>query len=427
MKKILLFILSNCLFIGVSAKTYYGPYSDYSSYTEEKIISNELIDVKEKKFYRAYEEIVNYEYLEENDLYEKTGNSKFILSEPLEEKPENVFEEKIYYSYYPQNEDTYLKFSNNNSLSLSVKDVVINDEIYKYNYLITRSYEYAFDFEKNSNRYEISLNTNSDSYSINVYLVYKNEEHFLGFLTNDNDKVVIDDSNNFFLKTLEKTDNKDFIGKLENTNTYYIEGKYLYEYKIVNKNYLDLYLDESDIYKLDYDDYKIYYAYRKRDKVEFKDEFLIDSYDTSLDSFITTEADYKVTSNIDYLVNGTYKINYILPFKTYTFDVTVDIKDNYINLIKATNGALNAMKTEYDEALFLVDKKNNEIKSLIDSSNDEYLNDEIIKCKSKLEDTEKNKLSLEETKVEAKKSSVIALLCLIIIYIYLFIAKKVER
>ena len=85
------------------------------------------------------------------------------------------------------------------------------------------------------------------------------------------------------------------------------------------------------------------------------------------------------------------------------------------------------MKTEYDKALFLVDKKNNEIKSLIDSSNDEYLNDEIIKCKSKLEDTEKNKLSLEETKVEAKKSSVIALLCLIIIYIYLFIAKKVER
>ena len=45
----------------------------------------------------------------------------------------------------------------------------------------------------------------------------------------------------------------------------------------------------------------------------------------------------------------------------------------------------------------------------------------------KLSAVDNNKEIKEETKVEAKKSSVIALLCLIIIYIYLFIAKKVER
>ena len=81
---------------------------------------------------------------------------------------------------------------------------------------------------------------------------------------------------------------------------------------------------------------------------------------------------------------------------------------------------------------YLIDKLNisrSKVQKLIDN-NKVLVNDKIVKASYvvKYDDVINVDNNLfEETKVEAKKSSVIALLCLIIIYIYLFIAKKVER
>ena len=105
----------------------------------------------------------------------------------------------------------------------------------------------------------------------------------------------------------------------------------------------------------------------------------------------------------------------------------IDIKENYINLIKAQEKALKDLQDKHDEAVYKVNLKNQEIKEVINSSDDEYINNEYIKCKDKLNDEKENKTDLKTVKVKAKKSSIIIVLFLIIGYIYLFLSKKVER
>ena len=429
MKKIILLVLINLFIIPVNAKTYYGPYSEYSSYSEEFKESSDTVDVIEKKVYRAYEENVIYEYLENHPTGIKTGQTKLVLGEKTTIKPEHVFEENTLYTYLKQSENAKIKIKNNFGTSIYIEDIIINGKSQNKCHFLTNAYSYALTFEKNSNEYLISIKTeHKENYSLTFSLIYDKQERIIGTITNDNESLLIDESIIFYDEEETETEDKEsIIGKYIGEKTYYIPSYIYYEYMITNINYLDLYLEDSLEYKLDYNDSKTLYSFRTREKIEVDDNLYIDSKDINLMDFISSNCDVKFTSNINYSINGIYKVNYITPFKTISKDVTVDIKENYINLIKAQEKALKDLQDKHDEAVYKVNLKNQEIKEVINSSDDEYINNEYIKCKDKLNDEKENKTDLKTVKVKAKKSSIIIVLFLIIGYIYLFLSKKVER
>ena len=429
MKKILFLILLNLFIIPVNAKTYYGPYSEYSTFSEEVIESSDTIEVIEKKVFRAYEENITYEYLENHPTGTKTGNSKIVLGEKTTIKPENIFEEHTLYTYLKQTDKALIKIKNNLDKSIYIEDILINGESQNKCHFLTSTYAYGLNYEKNSNSYTINIKTEfKENYSLTFSLIYNKQERIIGTITNDNQSLLIDEDIIFYDEEELETDNKnEIIGKFVGEKKYYIPAYIYYEYKIVNLNYLDLYLEESDEYKLDYDDYKILYSYRKRDKVDISDKIYIDSKDINLMDFVESNCDVKFTSNINYSLNGTYKVNYITPFKTISTDVIVDIKENYINLIKEQEKALEDLKEKHDIAIYKINLKNQEIKEILNNSNDEYINNEYLKCKSKLEDEKENKTDLTTVKVKAKKSSIVIVLFLIIGYSYFILSKKVER
>lgn len=429
MKKIILLILLNLLIIPVNAKTYYSSYSEYSNFTEEKMETNDLVDVQTKKVYHAYTEEISYEYSKHNENGIKTGNTKLVIGEKTNIKPENLFEESTIYTYLKQSDKAIIKLKNNLNTSVYIKDMYINDESQDMSYLLTSNYAFGLSYKKSSNSYKFNIETEYKSnYNITISLVFNNEERIIGTLTNDSESLLIEEDKIFYDDEEYKSEDiNSFVGKIINEEKYYILAYIYYEYMIINKNYLDLYLDEALEYKLDYDDYKILYSYRTRDKIIIEDNIVIDSKNINLMDYISASCDVKFTSDINYSKNGKYTVNYITPFKTIKKEITVDIKENYINLIKEQENALKDLKEKHDEALYKVNKKNLEIKEILNNEDDKFINDEYIKCKSKLDDLKQDKTNFKDVKIKAKSSSIIIVIFLLISYVYILLSKKVER
>ena len=139
-----------------------------------------------------------------------------------------------------------------------------------------------------------------------------------------------------------------------------------------------------------------------------EDEIIIDKKDINLKDYITFSSipkeEIKITSNIDLNLNGTYKVNYILPFKTVVKDAIVDLKENYISLINKQNDYIKYLKDEADKSVYKVDKKNQEIKEILISSSKEKneINEKYISCQIELKNLKDVK---ENFKVETKKET----------------------
>ena len=80
------------------------------------------------------------------------------------------------------------------------------------------------------------------------------------------------------------------------------------------------------------------------------------------------------------------------------------------------------MYDAYVDASYLVEKKNQEIKDVINSSNDEYILEEYEKCKSLLEEEKNKKLDFNENK---QNKNILMILFTISMSIGLFIKKFV--
>ena len=76
----------------------------------------------------------------------------------------------------------------------------------------------------------------------------------------------------------------------------------------------------------------------------------------------------------------------------------------------------------YVDASYLVEKKNQEIKDVINGSNDEYILEEYEKCKSLLEEEKNKKLDFNENK---QNKNILMILFTISMSIGLFIKKFV--
>lgn len=454
MKKILLVIF--LFFIGskVAAKTYYSDYGEFSEYNDIEILPSDTIYVEEIDKYQLYEENIVYEYLE-NSKFEYTGNTKLERTEWFEDYS-FIDESKIIqmcykYALKSVNEYNYLLIDNQSDFNLIIKNfklLTLDNKV-----IMERNNIKLYDFSK----YHVNLSEYGYKFDeIKLEVIYEKEnidqegEISLGYYLN-----IKDDVTNLNNKIKESSINSntlndyitDFSIYSQYTNecydylpdtgidykTYYRNVIVLNEYKVIYKNYIDEYAIESrDGYLLDKEKIKKYYRYKKRDKVEISDLLIIDSYDVALDSFITYTTipieNIKIISDIDYSKNGVYKVNYILPFKTITKDIKVNITDNYVNVINKQVEYINELKNNVELANYAVNKKNLEIKELIVEEENKVnsIIEELNTCYSD-KTTLKNRqqsLKIESEEYNNKKIYITIIVGLILL---LTILKKIIR
>ena len=421
MKKIvfilfLLFIMNN-----VNAKTIYGPYSDYSSFSDEEVFKTDTVDVVKKKFYHAYKEVEHITYSEEGseDLEYTLVDDKWV-----NERPEFFSETKTKYTYkYPKERsismipigepgDARIEFfivkqgdhvMYHGKMPKFQDKKVILDDMYGYDDLsilvdITGEVKGSIC---------LVIKDGIDTYEYSCFKTTQELNHV--------------DFSKYFRDVYKTVDNiNDVKGEIVKEETSYLAQKKLYKHVKVERVYEDLYLESSDEYKLDYDDYKYMYSKRTRDKIEIQDDIVITSYDDELSKFVSE--DIKYVTNMNKLINGKYDVTFITPYGNYKTNVIVDIKDNYKLLLNEQQKKLELMYNAYVDASYLVEKKNQEIKDVINSSNDEYILEEYEKCKSLLEEEKNKKLDFNENK---QNKNILMILFTISMSIGLFIKKFV--
>lgn len=157
---------------------------------------------------------------------------------------------------------------------------------------------------------------------------------------------------------------------------YRYKDKYYYHYSN-KRQYKDDYYVYLDGYIRDEKDYKDFYRYRTRDKLEITDKIVITKKDEKLEDFITSNMDYKIVGEINYTRNGIYSIEIENYFVKVPITVTVLLEDNiknyYTNLlflkeeniveiekqIKITENKLLEMNQEKEELInnYLLEKQ----------------------------------------------------------------------
>ena len=450
MKKIILSIIITFLFINiVEAKVYYSDYGEFSEYSEEEIFNSDIMYVESFDKYQLYREEIIYEYLEESD-FEPTGKTKveetmWVSDYSLIDKNKNI--EKCYrYETMSIKEYNYLLIDNQSEFNLILKNfklINLNGEV-----IMERSNIKLFDFSK----YYIDLNEFGYRFDeIKLEAIFEKEdpnqkgEISLGYylnikddstnLTNKVREVIVDanileDSVDDFSIYSQYTQNcYDHIPEdNRNYKTYYRNVTLLNEYKVINKNYIDDYdIEARDGYLIDKEKVKTYYRYKSRDKVEIKDNLLIDSNNIMLDSFIIYSTipitDIKIISNVDYTKNGIYKVSYILPFETINRDVEVNIINNFTNTINKQVEYISELKNKVEVANYAVEKKNLEIKQLIleEENKINKISNELNACYSEKNELKNKKISLgDETKKSHNKVKYIFIIMTLMILLIVF-------
>lgn len=458
MKKIL-FLVSMLLFsVKVNAATYYSNYGEYSEFSPEKKEQTELIEVEKVPFYELYKENIEYVYLEDSD-YEETGNSKTIITEwvddiELLDQTKNI--EKLYlYSFEEAKNYKYMVIENTTNRMISIDYLTIYDKI-EDRYIdeapiliLYPNDKYVVNIaENNLIRLEIDISMSgydksneNISFNISAYLEHPSIangellKHVEG--DNNNASILINDFSNYKVygnHNLIPVDaihesNKELIG-LGDPYIMYRNVYDLYEYKIINKEYTNQYsLTDLDDLKIDTTRIKYMYRYRTRDKVTISDNLIINSVDDKLTDFIEESSvdDIEITSDINYSINGLYKINFILPYKTITKDVVVDIKDNYVNLINKQVEYINVLENTTKESTYLTNKKNQEIKEVIVEEETKVLdlNEKLNNCYKEVKDLKKQKENIKEEKKMKEQS--FSYVYILIIFIVLLIAYRVNE
>lgn len=441
------------------AKTYYGEYGDYTKYSEEEISASDVLKVESKNFYHAYTEKIGYEYLEDS-LYEKTGNFSteysnwYTNADSLDGK--HLMEGCNMYTYKPYKELKYFYLKNLSEKmhidSIKAYDtktgniLMQNDDFTMYSndifiFYITKEYSLAnlkihLSIDKQSfkdAKLTLSMNNEDDPFS-NKILVQTIQDK----TNKENIELSIDnfsDVEDLFLNTTATSYCDKYVnGKIINASPIYRNIFIKYEYKVITKEYMDLYIDEENAnYKLDYNDYKTYYRYKIRDKVVLNDNMIIENKDVDLNNFImeSTLNDIKITSNLNLNVNGIYDINFILPFKTVSTTVKVDIKENYLNALKVQEQYVDYLLDAAETANYSVDQKNSEIKETIIDSTKEInrLKEEINNYKTKIKILEERQDIEKETETDKQSINIfLILLCLTVIFVVnKFVEKRIVK
>lgn len=456
MKKILLIIFLLLVGSKVNASTYYSEYSEYSEYLPDLIESNDLINVEKVKLYQLYKENITYEYLEDS-IFEKTGNETEIETDwvndiSLVDQTKNV--ETCYnYQFALARQYSNMVFVNTsnrkiiikylklydmrtNSVILDMENINLNESdkfVIKLDEFVNLSLmKLEIDIAGNDN---INNNIKTDIYVSKEIPISSNGDYITSIVgdtkkaylaINDFSIYKIYDKPTFYAS--ECTENLP--SNIKEYEKLYRNTYKIYEYKIIDRIYTDKYsANNTDELYVDLQKSMNFYRYKQRDKVIISDNLIIDSKDKKLIDFIEYSSinldDIKITSNVNYNKNGIYQINFILPFKTVSKDITVNIEANYINLINEQANYITDLNNSTSQSNYAVDKKNLEIKEVIieEESKNKEITELLNTCYQDKKDLEKQKQNLNEEK-NVKQQSIGYIYVLLLLIILLLTCRK---
>lgn len=457
MKKVLFFLIILFTIPKVEAASYYSKYQEDYKYSDTEVEASDTVKVEKIDMYELYEEVITYEYLEES-TFEPTGNTKIIETDWVKDInliDQNKYTETYYaYDYYLAKNYGDIVIHNDNEFSIKldlirIYDRVTNDVIfYADNIMLNKNDKFyaGLDIYNLANlEIDIKVCSEIEGFTFKIYA----QEEFSIFDLGDllEDISVLENEMTYSQKDFSGYDiypedkkTASFVSDFLPVNVISYEAYYrniyeVKEYKVINRNYLDEYaLENKDGYLIDTEHVKTFYKYKTRDKVTIDDNSVITSKDMRLSDFIKESTinidDILITSDINYLVNGTYKINFVLPFKTVTKDIKVKIEQNYIDLINKQTSYIKALNESYEKALYGVDKKNLEIKEVIleEETKVKELSELLNVCYSDKKSLEDQKITLkEESKIKQQSVSYIYILLLLILLLLVCRKKVIKK
>lgn len=439
MKKLFLLFFGLTLTVNVQAKTYYSKYTEFKE-SDIKIEESDIVKTKTEDKYLIYKEnkieAFYPSYMEIEDMT-KTNETKIEVSDWLDEKPNELIGrniiEKGLYEYQNMKKIKYIKI-NNKKISISELNILNGSKKIEYEIKEGIIIELKEEIDINDLKIELHIKNTETPYKLELY----GEEFKNVYAYALNNSLEYIDKEYFELesplyeeKVLSETEIKKNKFNIVNLVTKYKTEDLYIKYEKIEREYLeDYFLEPIEGYKLDLDTKKEFYYIRTRDKVEIKDNLIIDNYNTKLEDFIisTTVDNIKITSNMNYHKNGEYDINFILPFKTVKEKLKVNILENYTKALQVQNNYLKQLEIENNKLIISNNKLNTEIKEILQNKDKSIneVNNKIIECRYELQELKSNKQELGEELIDEKdyKILIIIPIILILLLILFFLRKK---
>lgn len=166
----------------------------------------------------------------------------------------------------------------------------------------------------------------------------------------------------------------------------YIEYRYkerLYYHYYINTKKTDGYFAFKDGCRRMVDEYKDFYKYRSRDKIEVQNNIVITSYNEEIEDFIKSTTKYEIEGDVNKFANGKYEVIIRTSYVSVPITIKVNIIDNlnkeyYENIkgkeqiIESLNNTLNIEREKNDKLeieLENVDKDINYLKKQLEDKN----------------------------------------------------------
>lgn len=432
MKKIimavLLFLSFNTSVQALDYSTYYSEYGDYSDYVAEKLNDDDLTSVETETRYKWYKTTKEGDYVRSDvgkDNYQYVDYNKYYYTDYsdwtkdiIDFSDDKLVETREVYNckkikpinrlliqefdtkggsakidnikiYYKGHEIEYDLMYLDRKINIDVSEsIFLYIDLGNNYYLSDLSFEIVSTDFKNINSFSIyALHTTEVDYISDIYYAYK--------FSGSNDSVLRISYNDFASRNPSYEEEETFynLDDIKDYDVVEILTEYRYKDKLyyfynIRRDYIDGYYKDLDGYLRDDSDYKLYYRYRNRNKLEVANEIIIDNYSKKLDDFVFANVDYEISTNINYYKNGKYYVKYITDFIEVEREVTVDIMENDIresfnHLVEQYNGLKNeysGLDRDYNNLLSDYNMKLKEI---------ELLNNNLVLYSNKLSNLEK--------------------------------------
>lgn len=416
MKKIIkIFYLFFLVFVGarIKAKTYGIEYRPIET------LDLKVAEVKKYKFYKEnkisayFIENENPDIFQKRDNYYYTDYSEWFKTKPKVKKNRDIRERTVYnYAKLKKIKHFYVEVDDPDASILefaiyfggfSASNTSFCADCSEFYYMHTADGEYDYPVRLNKlslsyneyyspNEFELKVMFNKENikYKIIIYDTDLNDVMYEGLFTSDLElhSYTIDDFNlkNAFEDETTKYVQDENMYLLSSYKEYsYRDKLYLYEYIV--KEYYPTYEETLNGYIKDDNDFIIEKKYSYLETAIIKDKIVINNENYDLSDYIKTSLPFETSSNIDISKNGTYKIKYIFANKTIEKDVKVNTDKEYIESLKAG-----------------IDKKNSEIKDVIQNKNEII---ERLESSIKNKDEIISKKQVEKTIVKQSKLPII--------------------
>ena len=434
MKKIFFIWLIFLSFITlVKAETIYSDYSKCSGFTDEKVDESDTVKVLTERRYKYYSEekilgdyykaatiVKEFPQMDLDDYYETEFSNWSNINPGFSYG--RIIETRKVYEIKDRVMAHYLQLYNVTGGNLSVKELEIYYKDKKIDYRVIN--ENDFGLRLHDNNYSDTTNNNIPSLTtinlkndynpeditIKAYLYdnTENTKYFYAKFTSDEDvnsytyailtmmhwfNNSVSSNNEPFIYTTKDYAYKSpkyVISYSENepiskdNRTFSLIEQYrykdtLYRYYLIENKYLEgYYKDNPGNYLKDEKQYKDYYCFKTRDKVVLNSNLEITNYNQGLDDLIisSTTDNINIDGEFNINKNGNYKVNVILPFKTITKTIKVNILQNEIN---ETNEKLLVIEKKLKESKELLNTKKADLKNLKEKLNQSELSKSDIK------------------------------------------------